>query len=99
MLLHLAGWSQARVWIGLLPAVPAMLVILAMVRRVARLDELQRRIELEAIVVASLLVGMASFVVGFLVEAHVIQISIISVFPTMICVYAFAQTWAAWRYR
>ena len=99
MLLHSSVSGQTRIWIALLPAVPTMLVILAMVRRVARLDELQRRIELEAIVVASLLVGMASFVVGFLVEAHVLQISIISVFPTMICVYAFAQTWAAWRYR
>ena|SRR5690348_4298172 len=91
--------GQMKVWAALLPAVPMMLVILAMVRRVGRLDELERRIELEAVVVASLLVGMASFVVGFLVEAHILRVSIITVFPTMLCVYAFAQSWAAWRYR
>lgn len=97
--LHRPGSGEARLWAALVPAIPMMLVIVAMIRRVERLDELQRRIELEAAVVAGLFVGMASFVVGFLVEAHLLQVSIIAVFPTMICVYAFAQAWAAWRYR
>lgn len=88
-----------RLWAALLPANPMMLVIIAMIRRVERLDELQRRIELEAAVVAGLLVAMASFVVSFLLKPHLLQVSIIAVFPTMICVYAFAQAWAAWRYR
>lgn len=70
-----------------------------MVRRVRRLDELERRIELEAVTIAGLTVGLASFAAGFLVEAHVLQISIIAVFPTMIAVYTIAQTWAGRRYR
>ncbi len=91
--------NTLRACYALLPAIPAVLVILAMVRRVRTLDEMERRIELEAVVIASLLVGMASFVAGFLVEAHVMEVSIISVLPTMIAVYALAQTWTAWRYR
>ena len=88
-----------RVWAALLPAPFSILVVLAMVRRVRRLDELERRIELEAAMIAGLAVGLASFAAGFLVEAHVLQISIIAVFPTMIAVYTIAQTWAGRRYR
>jgi hypothetical protein len=98
-LLASASSAQLRACYALLPAIPAVFVILAMVRRIRTLDELQRRIELEAALIASLLVGMASFMAGFLVEAHVIQVSIIAVFPTMIAVYTLAQTWTAWRYR
>jgi len=98
-LLPSAGSAELRACYALLPAIPAVLVVLAMVRRIRQLDELQRRIELEAAVIAGLVVGMASFVTGFLVEAHMMQVSIISVFPTMIGVYAVAQTWTAWRYR
>ena len=94
-----AASSGLRTCYALLPAIPAALVILAMVRRVRTMDEMERRIELEAVVIASLLVGMASFVAGFLVEAHVMHVSIIAVLPTMIAVYTLAQTWTAWRYR
>lgn len=91
--------TQLRLAVALLPVIPAVWVMYAVVLRIRGLDELQRRIELEAAMIASLLVGMASFAVGFLVEAHVVQVSIIAVFPTMIGAYALAQTWVAWRYR
>ena len=70
-----------------------------MTRRIRALDELERPIEIEAVVVASLLTGMGSFAAGFLAAAQLVHIPVISVFPTMIGLYTIAKSWAAWRYR
>ena len=53
--------------------VPANVVLLVMiVRSVRRLDEFQRRIHLEAVVIAFLATGLAVFVYGYLQMAHAV---------------------------
>ena len=72
MLRHLDLGPAARIAAALLP-VPANVVLLVMiVRSVRRLDEFQRRIHLEAVVIAFLATGLAVFVYGYLQMAQAV---------------------------
>jgi hypothetical protein len=75
----------------------------AFVRHVRDTDELQRRIELEAVSVATLLVSMLYLGGGFLQSAKVIDIpaaaAMIWVFPLVCVSYGLAKIHVGRRYR
>lgn len=73
-LLGHVGSNWARVLIALLPAVLVVLVIRAVARYVRDSDEMQRRIELEAIAIAAGLVSGAYMTAGFLQAAELIDV-------------------------
>ncbi|ADZ69398.1 hypothetical protein [Polymorphum gilvum] len=79
------GWYAAS-----LAPVPTLIPItVILVRTVARLDELQRRIQLEALAVAFAGTGLLSMSYGFLEDIGFPQLSMFVVWPTM------ASLWAA----
>lgn len=67
-----ATWLRALV--ALLPALPIGLAARALLRFVRDCDELQRRIQLEAFSLASLVLTMSSFALGLLVLADVVRL-------------------------
>lgn len=80
-----------RVLFALAPLVPVTWVIWLMARRVATSDELEQRLHLVALGVATALVGTASLVAAFLALAHVWQgdgSEFIYVFPALVTIYA-----------
>jgi hypothetical protein len=91
----------ARVAIALLPMVPVAFVVRAMVRLVLASDELERRIQLEAISIASLTVGLLAFSAGFLQAAGLLHLEagLMLVLPALFGVYGLASWWARRRYR
>jgi hypothetical protein len=81
--------------------VPVAFVVRAMVRLVLASDELERRIQLEAISIASLTVGLLAFSAGFLQAAGLLHLEagLMLVLPALFGVYGLASWWARRRYR
>ena len=84
------------------PALPMVLLVWAALRYLRGIDELQRRIETDAIGIASLLVSVGYFTGGLLLKAKVIQIdaaaAMIWVFPLLCGIYGIAKMALTRRY-
>lgn len=91
-----------RAAVALSPVVALVLFMRAALRYLRDIDELQRRIETEAIGIASLLVSLVYFAGGLLEKADVVQVDagvvMIWVFPMLCLVYGFAKMVLTKRY-
>ena len=91
-----------RALIALLPVPPMMLVLRAMIRYIRDADELQQRIELEAVSFATAFVSLIYLTGGFLQSAKVIDVpsnvAMIWVFPLVCLSYGLAKGVVARRY-
>ncbi|RZA22370.1 MAG: hypothetical protein EOP93_00070 [Lysobacteraceae bacterium] len=91
-----------RAIVAVLPVVPVALIMRAALRYLREVDELQRRIETEAIGIASLLVSMLYFAGGLLQKAKVIDLdaamAMIWVFPLLCGVYGVSKMVLTRRY-
>jgi hypothetical protein len=91
-----------RVLVALLPMLPMVFMVLVMLRYWREIDELQRRIETEAIGISSLLVSMLYFAGGLLHVAKVINadagVAMIWVFPLLAGIYGVAKIFLTKRY-
>lgn len=68
---HINASEPVRIAIALLP-LPGCIALLIMILQIVRgLDDFQKRIQFEAVVVAFLSTGVAVFVYGYLQKAHV----------------------------
>ncbi len=91
-----------RALVAVLPALAIVLLMRAALRYLREIDELQRRIETEAIGIASLLVSVVYFAGGLLQKAKVVDIdaaaAMIWVFPLLCAVYGIAKMILTRRY-
>ncbi|OOG44368.1 hypothetical protein B0E52_08240 [Rhodanobacter sp. C06] len=93
------GW---KVVVALLPVLPMAFVVRAMLRHMLRQDELQQRIELQAVAITCAVIGLASFSLGFLQNVRVLPSptwAMLWVLPLMIGVYGMVRLLLARRYR
>lgn len=89
-----------KVGIVLLPVLPVVFVVRAMVRLVLASDELERRLQLEAISIASMSVGLLSFAAAFLRGAGLLPIDngLMWVLPALFAAYGIANWWVRRRF-
>lgn len=91
-----------RALVAVLPVLPIGMMMLAALRYLREIDELQRRIETDAIGVASLLVSLLYFAGGMLQKAKVIDldagVAMIWVFPLLCATYGIAKMIVTRRY-
>ena len=91
-----------RALVAVLPVLALAFLMRAALRYLREIDELQRRIETEAIGVASLLVSLLFFAGGLLQKAKVVDIdsaaAMIWVFPLLCAVYGIAKMVLTKRY-
>lgn len=91
-----------RALVAVLPVLPIGMMMLAALRYLREIDELQRRIETDAIGVASLLVSLLYFAGGMLQKAKVIDldagVAMIWVFPLLCATYGIAKMVVTRRY-
>ena len=84
-----------RALVAVLPVLPLALMMRAALRYLREIDELQRRIETEAIGIASLLVSLLFFAGGLLQKAQVFDVdagvAMIWVFPLLCAIYGIAK--------
>lgn len=110
LLIYLAFWllkrgiepAALRALVALLPMVPLVLLMRAALRYLRGVDELQRRIETEAIGIASLIVSLSYFAGGLLHAAKVLRVdagaAMFWVFPLLCGVYGIAKMVLTRRY-
>jgi hypothetical protein len=91
-----ADW---RIPVALAPVVPAIFALLAFVRFLGRMDELQRRIQLEAIGLSFGATGIVTFAYGFLQLVGIPAISWIWILPAMVMLWGLGLGVASWKYR
>jgi hypothetical protein len=91
-----AGW---RVPVALAPLAPTVYAIWAYVRFLGRMDELQRRIQLDALALACGGTGLLTFSYGFLENVGLPPISLIWVFPLLMALWGLGGAVASWKYR
>lgn len=94
--------TALRALVVLLPMLPVMLVVRAIAHFVSGLDELQQRIQLQAITITCAIVATATFALGFLQGADVVPTvtgEMIWVLPVMFVVYAAVAGIISRRYR
>ncbi len=100
--LYLLRSNPEASWRGVvaaLPAIPACAALLVFVRYLGRMDELQRRIQLDAIAFAAGATGILTFTWGLLENAGFPHLSLIWVLPLMAALWGVGAAVAAYRYR
>ncbi|MCY1458106.1 hypothetical protein D9M71_754590 [compost metagenome] len=102
LLLKQVESAPLRALIALLPVPPIAFVLRAMIRYIRDVDELQQRIELEAVSFATAFVSVVYLTGGFLQSAKVIDVpsnvAMIWVFPLVCLAYGLAKAVVARRY-
>ena len=88
-----------RVPFVLIPLIPSAFALRAYLRFLGRMDELGRRIQLEALAIGFGAAGMLTFAYGFLENAGFPQLSYIWVFPVMIFLWGIGGAIATRRYQ
>jgi hypothetical protein len=84
--INLINTNNAAWWryiIALLPMIPAVFVLRAVIRQLARMDELQRNIQLEALAFAFGATAILTFSYGFLERVGLPELSMFFVWPVM----------------
>jgi len=91
-----SGW---RYWVAVLPVLPAGIVIWLVVRQLGRLDEVQKRTQMQAIGFSLAATGLVTFGYGFLEGAGLPHLSSIFVLPMMSVFWGLGLLGLALRYR
>lgn len=87
--------------LALLPVLPIAWIVRAMLRHLLASDELEQRIQLEAIAIAAATVGLASLAGAFLAIAGLVRGEhlLVWVLPALFAIYGVANFWIRRRYR
>lgn len=93
-----------RIVLAVLPLVPVLFLIRALVRVIRDQDELERRIDLEAMAIASMTTGFGFFSLGLLLRAKAgwtmpADSIAIWVLPCLFMTFGIAKLWVVRRYR
>jgi hypothetical protein len=87
-----------RAVVALAPMLPGCATCWAIVRQLARVDELQRRIQYESIAIAFAATALLTFSYGFLENVGYPRLSMFSVWPVMGAIWGVCVGINAWRY-
>ena len=98
-LIHRDPQSPWRYALAVAPVVPAFFALLALIRFLGRMDELQRRIQLEAIGFGFAATIMLTFTYGFLEDVGFPRLSFTWILPLMVMLWALGVGLASRRYR
>ncbi len=91
----------AKLLFALTPMLPMLYLFVLMARRIRDSDELEQRMHLIALGVATVVIGALSLIGGFLAAAHVLTLDgaiLIWVFPVMLASYGIARSIVVRRY-
>ncbi len=93
------GNTAVAVIVALLPVLPFLYAMAAVIGNVRQQDEMQRRIHLEAVLITTLLTGAATFSYGLLESAELVpELSMVFVAPFMIALWGITNTLVSRRY-
>lgn len=90
---------QVKLVITLLPLLPCVLIVWSILRHVAKLDELQRHIQLNALALAFVGTALITFSYGFLENIGFPNLSMFTVWPLMAILWGIGVAVGSWQYR
>ena len=85
--------------VAVAPVIPIVFIMLAVIRFVRRMDELQRRIHLEAVIISFLAAMMFCITYGFLENVGFPPFNTMFVGVGMAMFYAITRLLVQWKYR
>lgn len=88
-----------RYEVALVPVVPLVFALTAMLRFFHRIDEMARKIHLDAFAVSSGVTAIATFAYGMLENVGLPCLNMVLVAPFIIAVWGITTAIASWRYR
>jgi hypothetical protein len=91
--------GAAAIAVSLAPMVPALVLCWTIVRLIGSLDELQRRLQLEALALAFAGTAIASFSYGFLENVGFPKLSAFAIWPVMCGLWIAGVFLGSLRYR
>ena len=91
--------SPARPMLGFLPALMAVLFVVAFVKDVRKLDEMRRRIHLQAAAISFLLTVILTFVFDGLKDAGIYRATLSDLYTATVLIWAIALIFLSLRYR
>lgn len=96
---HLQPGGPARIAVALTPMIGAVAAAWAIMRGIWRMDELQRRIQLDAIAISFLATALISFGWGFVQDAGAPSLHAHAVWPLMAIGWVVGMVISSRRYR
>jgi len=87
-----------RAMVAVVPVVPTLLGLAAIMRAVRRMDELERRIHFEAVAFAFAATALLTFTYGLLENVDFPRISLTWILPLMVALWGLGQALARRRY-
>lgn len=76
--------GAAAAALAVAPIAPALAVTAVLLKHVATMDELQRRVQVEAFAASAMIVGLVAFAFGFVEGVAATRPSMIWIFPAML---------------
>ena len=96
-LTHIENQSL-KVLVSLLPVLPVILVIWVIIRQFIRFDELQRKIQLQALAISFLGTAFLTFSYGFLENIGFPKLTLFLVWPMMGTFWSMSTIIGSWYY-
>ena len=90
---------STQIFVTLLPIIPCILVGWSVLRQLARLDEMQQHIQLQAFALAFVGTALITFSYGFLENIGFPHLSMFLVWPLMATLWGVGIAIGSWRYR
>jgi hypothetical protein len=87
-----------RVAVAVMPMLPAVGICWAVIGNLRRIDEMQRRVQLESLALAFMGTAFITFTYGFLENAGFPRLSMFAVWPLMGTLWVIARVACARRY-
>lgn len=91
--------GSGKIALALVPVIPLIALAFVVIRQLGRMDEMGRKIQLEALGIAFICTALITFSYGFLETAGLPRLSMFFVWPLMGGIWAVATVIGARRYR
>ncbi|MFN8385023.1 MAG: hypothetical protein U0V48_01405 [Anaerolineales bacterium] len=91
--------KAAQIAITLIPVIPTIFVVIAVMRALRDSDELQQKIQLQAVTFSAIVTGLITFSYGFLENIGFPHFPTLFVFPLMIALWGISLAYFNRRYQ
>lgn len=91
--------KAAQVIVTLIPVIPTIFVVIAVMRALRDSDELQQRIQLQAVTFSAIVTGLITFSYGFLENIGFPHLPSLFIFPLMIALWGIGAGIFAGKYK
>lgn len=91
--------KAAQVIVTLIPVIPTIFVVIAVMRALRDSDELQQRIQLQAVTFSAIVTGLITFSYGFLENIGFPRLPSLFIFPFMIALWGIGAGIFAGKYK